>query len=278
MDSIKILAVCACLFISDPSLAEVKLLDINPQDFGERSHIIDNPWWPLTPGEQMTYEGWVIDDEGEKVEHIFVDTVTDLTKTINGIRSRISLEEDYEDGNLIEQEIAFHAQDKYGNVWHLGQLRETFDEIELVGSRVWYFGEPEGAKAGIRMEAEPRVGGEALSQGYAPPPFNWTDSGRVAEMGLSVSVPAGEFSDVLLIDEWDEETDEGIFQTKYYAKGVGLVQIGYKGDDPSKEELFLTEIIQLDDAGLERARQVALAIDRRGYSYNSTSPAEIAND
>ncbi len=256
------------------AMAESHMLELDPANFAEDSHIITNPWWPQKPGERMVYEGHTIDDEGEEVHHRFIDTVTDLSKMVGGVRVLVSIEEDIEDGEMIEQEIAFHAQDKDGNVWHLGQLREVYDEVELVGGRVWVVDTPAGAKAGIRMEADPQVDGEEYSQGFAPYPFSWTDSAEVIEMGVDVEVPAGTFSDVMIIAEHDEETDDGIFQTKYYAKDVGLVQIGYLGDDPSKEQLFLQEVIQLDAAGMDEARALALAIDGRGYFYNATTPAE----
>lgn len=260
-----------------PSHAGEHYLDLDPAKFGSNSHIIDNAWFPMKAGEQSVLEGWVI-EEGEKIEHVFVQTVTDLTKVIGGVRVRVRFEEDYEDEILIEQEINFFAQDLDGNVWHLGERVEVFDESGLVGGKSWFVGVPDGAKAGIQMEAEPAAGGQALSQGYAPPPINWTDSGQVAELGVKVSVPAGAYSDVIVIDEWDMETDKGVFQTKYYARDVGLVQVGYKGDDPGKEELFLTEIGEVDAAEMDRVRRVALEIDGRGYSYNATSPAEISSD
>lgn len=266
----------AFLAITAPlaAFAEERQLEFDPANFADDSHVITNPWWPLRPGHQMTYEGHTIDDEGEKVDHRFVDTVTDLTKVIKGVRVLISLEEDFEDGQMVEQEIAFHAQDKDGNVWHLGQLREVYDEVELVGGRVWVVDTPDGAKAGIRMEAHPEVDGVEYSQGFAPYPFSWTDSAEVIEMGVDVTVPAKAYSDVMVIAEHDEETPQGVFQTKYYAKDVGLVQIGYLGDDPEKEELFLSEIVQLDETAMNEKRDLALAIDARGYLYNATTPAE----
>lgn len=261
-----------------PAVAEVELLEIDANNFSDRSHIIDNVWTPLRPGEQMAYEGWTVDDAGEKVKHLYVATVTDLTKMVAGIRVLVLLEEDFQDDTLIEQEIAFRAQDKDGNVWHVGELTEAFDGEELIGAKLWYAGVPEGAKAGIKLVADPKVGDPELSQGYAPPPVSWTDSGQVTEAGLTVTVPAGEFSDVIAIDEHDQETEEGVFQTKYYAPNVGLVKIGFKGDDPNKEELFLTEVIELDETGMERARELALEIDGRGFGYAATTPAQRTED
>jgi len=37
----------------------------------------------------------------------------------------------------------------------------------------------DGSHAGIMMKADPRPGTPRYSQGYAPPPFNWTDHATV---------------------------------------------------------------------------------------------------
>ncbi len=74
---------------------------------------------------------------------------------------------------------------------------------------------------------------------FAPPPFHWTDRGRVFQMGEKVKTAAGTYANVLVVEEWDEETPEGAFQTKYYAPGDGLVKVGYRGPDPEQEELEL---------------------------------------
>jgi hypothetical protein len=251
---------------------DVKLLELNPADF-EHPTVIDNEWWPLKPGMRWTYSGFTIED-GEEVPHSIVDTVTDLTKVINGVQTLVSLEEDYSDGNLVELEIVFHAQDKHGNVWHLGQHSEIYDEKELVGGRTWLVGHLDGAKAGIRMSAKPGLGKPAYSQGYAPPPFHWTDSARVYQMGQKTTVRAGTFDDVMVIEEWDQETPKGVFQLKYYARGVGVVRIGFRGPDPEQEEMELVRVEQLDAEELAKARAVAQKIEERAYVYGSTAPLE----
>jgi hypothetical protein len=251
---------------------EIELLEVDPNNFDDPT-TIDNEWWPLEPGTRLTYEGVHV-EEGEEIPHRVVDTVTDLTKVINGVHTIVSLEEDYSDDQLIEQEIAFHAQDNDGNVWHFGQLRETYDETEFVGGRVWFVGYPEGAKAGIRMQADPQLETPGYSQGYAPPPFNWTDQARVYQMGQETEVPTGSYEDVLVIEEWDQETEEGVFQLKYYARGVGVVRIGFRGPDPEQEEMELVKIEQLSPEELAEARAQALEIEERAYIYASTLPAE----
>ncbi len=251
--------------------AEEELLELDPSQFS-RSTVIDNPWWPLEPGVRLIYEGHHIED-GEEIPHWVVDTVTDLTKVVNGVRTVISLEQDYRDEELIEQELAFHAQDDAGNVWHLGQLRETYDETEFVRARVWLVEHTEGAHAGIRMLANPQPG-DTYSQGYAPAPFNWTDRSLVYKVGQKTTVPAGSFDDVMIIAEWDEETEEGVFQDKYHARGVGVVRVGFRGPDPDKEELELVGIEELSPEELADVRKQVMEMEERAYLYGLTSPAE----
>jgi len=251
---------------------EGELLDIDPANF-DNPTVIDNEWLPMEPGHRLIFEGHHIDENGERIPHVVVETVTDLTKEINGIRTRVVLEEDYADEELVELEIAFHAQDNDGNVWHLGQLVEEYEEGILVGGRVWLVGYTEGAHAGIRALAEPQEG-DTYSQGYAPPPFNWTDRSLVYQMGQQTTVPAGSYEDVMVIAEWDEETEEGVFQDKYHARGVGVVRVGFRGPDPEKEELELVGIEELSPEELADARREALRMEEFAYLYGKTPPAE----
>jgi hypothetical protein len=247
-------------------------LELNAADFGHRSHIIDNKWLPMKPGVRMVYDGMAIED-GVPVRRSVVTIYTDMTKVVAGVRAAVMIEEDYNDSKMEEQELAFRAQDNDGNVWHIGELREIYDEKEFVGGRVWFAGQPKGGKSGILMWRDPKVG-IAASQGYAPPPYNWTDRGRVAQVGLTTQVATGSYENVIVVDEWDAETPAGTFQTKYYAPGVGNVRIGFRGADPEEEELELVKIEQLDDIGMAKARARVAAIEERAYGYGQTEPAE----
>ena len=254
----------------DDKLYGKEFEDFNPNNFDEGSANIDNEWWPQQPGMKYVYEGSEIED-GERGPHRVEFIVTDLTKVIADVRTVVSVEIDYSRGKLIEQELAFHAQDKEGNIWHLGQYRETYDDVELVGGRVFFPGYPEGARAGIRMHAEPRAGTPGYSQGYAPPPFHWTDRGRVYQVGQKTTVRSGSYDDVVVIEEWDAETEAGVFQLKYHARGVGVVRIGWRGPDPNKEELELVEAVRLSPEELAEVRVQALEMEERASFYTSGS-------
>ena len=239
--------------------------ELNVKDF-DKSENIDNPWWPLKAGMQWTYEGYVVED-GKKESHKIVFTVTDLVKVIDGVRSRVIYDSDFTSGKLKEQELAYFAQDKAGNVWHLGQYREVMEGKIFVGGQVWVINNPPGAKAGIMMPANPKLGDLSYSEGYAPHPFYWTDRGRVYQVGQKVKVPAGSYSDVLVIEEFDEE-NSGAFQLKYYAKGVGNVKVGSRGKTSGGDEkLDLTKVRMLDEKELAVVREKAMELEKRAGMF-----------
>src|SRR5262245_7650578 len=240
----------------------------------ERSASINNKWFPLKPGTQYAYSGF--SRQGKKrVPHRLVMTVTDLTKVIDGVRTVVVWEVDYKAGKLLETELVFLAQDKEGNVWHLGQYVETYDDVEFQGGRVWLSG-MEGARAGIMMQADPRPGTRSYSQGYSPRPYNWTDRGKVDQVGQKTCVRTGCYEDVLVIAESSAEEGADAEQLKYYAPGVGYVRVGWRGKrEKLRETLGLVEVVKLDPEALAKARAEALELETRASVYGRTPPVEI---
>jgi hypothetical protein len=240
----------------------------------DNSAKVDNKWFPLQPGTQVVYKGFT-EEDGKRVPARVVQTVTDLTKVINGVRTVVVWDVDYKDGKVKESEIIFFAQDKDGNVWLLGELREVYDEAEFVGSRAWLAG-LDGSHAGIMMKADPRPGTPSYSQGYAPPPFNWADRGAVEKVGQKACVPAGCYKDVLVIAESSKHEGPDAQQLKYYAPGVGYIKVGWRGKgEKLRETLELAEIVKLTPDALAKARAEALEIEKRAYLYGRTPPAEL---
>jgi hypothetical protein len=245
----------------------------SPALFGPDSATIDNPWWPHTPGMQFTYEGQALDG-GETIERRIVTTVTDLTKEIAGVRALVVWERDYDDDALIEAELSFRAQDEDGNIWHFGEYTEVFEDDELIGSRVWVPGDPEGAQAGIFMPADPKPGDPSFSQGFAPPPFNWDDRGRVREIADEVCVETDCFQDVVVIEEFEPSIPDAL-QLKSYARGVGHVRVGWDGaNETEQEELELVERVELTDDQLAEARAETLAMENRANAYSRLGPTQ----
>jgi hypothetical protein len=257
--------------VGEENTEPITFVFFEPSNFGDSANI-DNKWLPMKPGTRYTWEGSTQEGD-ERIPHRVVYTVTDLTKVVSGVRTLVSWDRDYSDGKLVESELIFHAQDKAGNVWHLGQLRETYDdEGELVGSRAWLEGLG-GPKAGIFMQGDPRPGTPSYSMGYAPPPFKWDDRARVDKVGEKTCVRAGCYEDVLVIDEYEPDTP-GAHQLKYHAPGVGVVRVGFRGADAEKETLELVKVETLDAAAMAEARAEAFEIEKRANLYSRTQPSE----
>jgi hypothetical protein len=250
----------------------------SPALFGPDSATIDHEWWPLSPGMQFTYEGHALDG-GEKIQRRIIATVTDLTKMVGGVRALVVWERDFDDDVTMEGELAFEAQDSDGNVWHLGEYRETFEDEELIGGRLWVVNDPAGAQAGILMPADPQPSGSSFSEGFAPPPWNWDDRGRIREIAGETCIKDRCFPDALVIEEFEPSVPDA-FQLKYYARDVGLVKVGWDGaNEPEQEELELVDRVQLSPEQLAEARAEVLAMDDRGNSYGrlgATQPVDAA--
>jgi hypothetical protein len=235
--------------------------------------VIDNEWLPMRPGTQLVFEGTT--NEGELLDHQVIITVTDLTKVIDGIESVVSWDLDFSDGELVEAELAFFAQDNDGNVWRMGEHPEEYEDGEFVDAPTWMAG-VDGAVAGVSMLGEPVTGSLSYSQGWAPE-VGFIDRGRVHLAAQRTCVEFDCFDDVLVIDEFNVE-EGNAHQLKYFARGLGNVQVGWAGNDNTREELELVAVAQLGFADLIDVRAAALELEAHAYEvsrdvYGATEPA-----
>jgi hypothetical protein len=242
----------------------------------DHSTTIDNKWFPLKPGMRYVWDGVTVDEDDEVETQSVVLTVTGLTKMIDGVRTVVCWERDIVDRELEEAEIYFAAQDNDGTVWLLGEYPEEYDDKELEAAPCWIHGIL-GAKAGIMMLADPKVGSQSYSEGWAPS-VEFSDRGAVHKMGEKTSVPFGSYDDVLVVDEYNQE-EPGAFQLKYYASGVGNVRVGWRGEVTDRETLELVQVEKLSAEELAKADDAALRLERHAYEiskgvYGQTKPSE----
>ena len=130
---------------------------------------------------------------------------------------------DYTDGELEEAELSFFAQDDGGNVWHLGEYPEEYEEGEIVKHPLWLAGLEE-ALPGIHMPAEPALHTPSYAQGWGPA-VGWDDRGDTYALGEHTCTEVDCYDDVLVAKEFSR-SERGAFQLKYYAPGVGNVRVG----------------------------------------------------
>jgi hypothetical protein len=240
---------------------------------------ITNRWFPLKPGTQFVYSGQ-INQDGERVEHRVVFTITDLTKLIDGVRNVVLFDLDYNAGELAEAELAFHAQDDDGNVWNMGEYPEEYENGKFSGAPDTWIAGLGGARAGVIMRADPRVGTSSYLQGWAPA-IDFSDTAKVLEAGGRTCGPARCYDDVLVTDEWNPDEPDA-HQHKYYAPEVGNIRADFAGtEETEKETLELIKLVHLDQAALAKIRDRTLALDRRASTstkglYGRTPPARRA--
>ena len=233
------------------------LADFDSADFTDSTNI-DSEWFPLIPGMQYVFKGFANRGGGE-LPHTVTFTVTDRTWMIDGVNTRVILDEDVNQGVLVEQEIAFFAQDGESNVWSLGEFPEELDEEtgELAASSVWFAGEGEMelAQAGVLVPGDPQKGNAWHLQGWSPE-IEFLDCAKVQKTGQTLFVPIetseelqncvdGDIcTNVMRAAERSPLDHEGGRQLKYYAPGVGLVQVGAVAD-PENETLALVELFDI---------------------------------
>jgi hypothetical protein len=247
--------------------------DFAVEHFSANSINVTNNFLPLPPGTTFTLTGTVGTNP-----HRVVFTVTELTKVVNGVRTQVLWDRDFSEGALLEEELAYWAQDDFGNVWLFGEYPEEHENNRVTAPSTWLAGN-QNSKAGILMRANPQANTTQYTQGEAPS-VEFLDVAKVFAVNQSVCVPTGCHDGVLVIEEMDpnNQPDDGK-QYKYHAPGVGIVQVTARGgEDP--ETLVTTEHRMLTTEELAEANARALELDRRAYTmakaaYGKTEPAVL---
>ena len=162
------------------------------------------------------------------------------------------------------------SEDNDGALWSLGEYPEEYEDGEFVAAPAWIHG-LEDAKAGIIMKAAPRLGTPSYSQGWAPA-IDWTDRARAYKMGQKTKVSAGSYEDVLVMDEFNRKEPD--IKLKYYARGVGIVRVGWRGEPLEQETLELVAVVRLSPEALAEVRAEAMELENRAYVYGRTPTAE----
>ena len=238
---------------------------------------VTNPLFPLAVGSQFTYEGKIVDSDGSH-EHSVIFTVTDLVKHVDGTETVVALDQDYLEGQLQEQELAFFAQDNAGNVWNFGEYPEEYDNGKLSGAPSTWIRGAGGAYGGMHVLSQPRIGMQ-YREGLVPA-IQFDDVSKVTSVSQRTCAKAGCYNSVVVVDETSPNDPTSGHQIKYYAPGTGLVKVAAKGGD-TQEFLELASVKHLDRAGLAKWHAEALAMDKRAYkvaakAYRVTPPARQA--
>ena len=196
---------------------------------------IDNRWFPLIPGTQLILEGSADRGSGSR-PHRVIFTVSDVTKVIKGVRTVVIWDRDLDDGELTEGELAFFAQDKDGNVWNFGEYPEEYQGWQKYGNPNTWITECRTGESGGTFAGNPLARKSAYMEGSSPN-IEFLDCAKVFKMNQGVCVSGICYKDVIITDEWSPLDPESGHQLKYYAPGVGIVQVAAV-EDPEAETLY----------------------------------------
>jgi hypothetical protein len=177
---------------------------------------VRNPWFPLAAGTTFVYTG---EKDGERGRDVF--RVTNRTKRVDGVSCTEVDDRLYTAGHLAERTKDWYAQDARGNVWYFGESTAELDKSGHVTSREgsWRSG-VNGAKAGIFMPAEPRVG-QSFRQEYYKGQAE--DHVAIVRVDASVIVRYAASAHALLTKEWTP-LEPGVLDHKLYVRGIGEVK------------------------------------------------------
>src|SRR5215213_2605195 len=183
---------------------------IDPAEFTTK---IDNEYFPLKPGTTFVYQGGTERDQMAVTHH---------TKKIMGVECIVVDDRGYEAGKLIEKTFDWYAQDKKGNVWYFGENTKEYENGKVVSTKGSWEAGVDGAKPGIIMQADPKVGQSYRQEYYVG---RAEDMAKVVSLNESATVPYGSFHQVLVTKEFTP-LEPGYVEHKYYAAGVGQVSGG----------------------------------------------------
>ncbi|MDH4279110.1 MAG: hypothetical protein OEW83_13625 [Acidimicrobiia bacterium] len=252
---------------TDPDIAMFE--DFEAATFSNPT-VIDNAYLPYLPGNRIVLSGTTVED-GEEFSHQIRYIVTDLTKEILGVQTVVVWIEDYSDDELVEAEIAFFAQDDAGNVWFFGEHPEEYEDEELIDAPTWIAG-VDGAYPGIAMYADPKPDVPAYFQGWGPA-VEWSDFAIVEAAGEEICIELGCFPDSITIAESSIE-EEGIAQVKSYAPGVGNIEVGFRGDDATQEQLEVIDHSPVSTEELASFGALAKALEASAFAVNPDTYGE----
>ena len=208
-------------------------VELDPKDF---SIEIDNPYWPMSPGNKWVYRE--TDTKGA-LENVVVE-VTDETKMIaNGIEARVIRDTVSENGKPVEITDDWYAQDSSGNIWYLGEYVTNYENGKVVDHKGSFEAGVDGAQPGIAMPGNPKPGMSYRQEYYKG---EAEDRAGVITVGEEqVQVPFGYFKDDVLMTRDLVPTEPKVQELKFYAPGVGpLLSVHTDGNGGRAELISFT--------------------------------------
>ncbi len=211
------LGLCAGLSASVLSADAPRFTETFAVEKGDLSSSGKSEYFILEPGFVAVFEG---KEDGKKT--VLTISVTDRTKTVDGVETRVVEERETMDGELVEISQNYFAISKATHdVYYFGEDSDTYKNGKVASHEGSWLAGVAGARFGLALPGKPKVGA-AYYQELAPKVA--MDRAEVVSVTETVKTPAGEYKDCVKTEETTPL--ESGKEYKYYAPGVGLVRDG----------------------------------------------------
>jgi hypothetical protein len=206
-------------------------VNLDPADFTTK---IDNPYYPLRPGDRRVYRETAPDGSRNRI----VDLVTHRTKLLaNGVTARVvKATVTTRGGKVVEFTEEWFAQDRAGNVWYFGEDTTSYESGKPDKHGSFEAG-VNGAEPGVQMPAKPKAGMRfRLEGGYKTGAADHTEILSVGKE--QVEVPFRHFGRSRIVMMRDSSPlAPRVSELWFYAKGIGGVLAVDISDGDNREEL-----------------------------------------
>ena len=170
-----------------------------------------NPYFILQPGYKLFYKGGTT---------TLVITVTNDTKLVDGVETRVIEEREEKGGKLAEVSRNYFVIDPAtSDLYYFGEDVDMYKDGKITDHEGSWLAGVNGAKFGMMMPGKPKVG-DKFYQERAPKVA--LDRSEIVGMNVTIETPAGKFEKCLKTD--DTSDLESGHSPKVYAPGIGLVK------------------------------------------------------
>lgn len=216
-----------------------------------------NPYHPTRPGMQWIRAG-TTEVGSRKVPHAIITTMTDVVRIIDGVPAVAMLDQSTDSGEIAQVGFDWLALDKSGNVWMMGGYTEDYEGGAYTNVENVWLGSANGGEPGILMPAEVTRDTPRWLIGTSGPDED-PSVGEPVEIGITTTVPFGEYKNVRAIREGEYDAPDN--EIKYYAPDVGVI-LNVPKDDSLHQDFFeLVNLVELTPDGLAEASQVVLDLE-----------------
>ena len=176
-----------------------------------------NRFFILAPGYQQTFVG---KEAGQQT--VLTITVLNETKLVDGVETRVIVEHETADGQVIEISTNYFAiSARTSDVFYFGEDVDMFKDGKVASHAGSWRSGVNGARFGMQMPGTPLLGARYYQE---VAPKLAMDRAEVTSLSEKMATPAGNFENCLKTGE--SSAIESVREEKIYAPGIGLIYDG----------------------------------------------------